>query len=362
MWRPGQRSCNSDKVELIDIPNGSKAPKKTDWPKKTVTTPEQAAQRFVRRCNIGLEHGQSQTGTFDIDNPEATAIAFAAIGLDLDELLAWPTVLIRGKNASKPLYDLRGLDLPYFRLTWPHRTERLANGRAKRFTVFELRAGPGKQDVLPPSRHPAGMHYTWQPHPPRCRADLLPPPPKLLEFWEDHQRLSDLCQVCPWAEQQTSPRPTGNDSRPKFLGESVTAAWNAKHSLHDVLTSFEYEYKGGNRYLPPESVTKSAGAYIYLKNGLEHVVVYNASSPICLHDELGKTRGTTAFGVYLEYEHGGDLTAAVRAAARELGMTYAEVGCSVKGTPWASTGSSLPNNSSTPLRTWEVESPWSKCL
>ena len=81
---------------------------------------------------------------------------------------------------------------------------------------------------------------------------------------------------------------------------------------------YGYTLKSQGRYLAPESSTKAAGAVIYTgQDGLERVAVHNASSPLCQQDARGKTRGVTAFGVWLEYEHGGDLDAAVSAAAKQ---------------------------------------------
>ena len=308
---------------LVSIPYGSKGPKGKSWQHNTITTPEHAALRFKHRLNIGLEHGKSETGTLDIDAAEDAALALEYVGLDLEKILEHPTLKIRGKNAAKPLYDLARLDLPYFKLSWPHPSERLANGKPKYYTVLELRAGPGKQDLLPPSLHPDGMLYTWEPQPPRSRAALLAPPPDLLTLWQDPERLSLMRQACPWREVEA---PTPRAHTPTCTikpGENVIAAFNAKHNLKELLESYGYEHKGYGRYLPPESSTSLAGAVVYSgQDGLERVVVHNASSPLCQQDALGKTRGVTSFGVWLEYEHGGNLTEAVKAAAEELGMTY----------------------------------------
>ena len=191
---------------LVPICYGSKRPTGLDWQHNTVSNPEQAKVRFRGRRNIGLEHGNSHTGTLDLDAAEDAALALEYVGLDLGKILEHPTLKIRGKNAAKPLYDLTGFELPYFKLQWPHPNERLKNGKPKHYTVLELRAGPGKQDLLPPSQHPDGMHYTWEPHPPKSRADLLPPPPDLLALWQDPDRLALMREACPWREVETPPR------------------------------------------------------------------------------------------------------------------------------------------------------------
>lgn len=307
---------------LVPIPLGLKGPREQGWQHNTITDPARAKTVFQRPQNMGLEHGKSQTGTFDIDSLEDAALALAAVGLELEALLSHPTAKIRGKNASKPLYDLTGLELPYRKLTWPHPTERLANGRPKQYTVFELRAGPGKQDVLPPSLHPDGITYRWEPRAPHSRADLLPPPPELLALWQDAEHLTAMRKACPWREVEASPKAVRRPPRTLNPGESVIAAWNERHSLSELLERYGYVPRGYGRYLPPESRTGMAGAVVYQKDGVERMVVYNASSPLCQVDATGTTRSVNAFDVWLEYEHGGDLNAAVRTAAEELNMRY----------------------------------------
>lgn len=317
---------------LVPIPHGSKGPQGRDWQHNTISDPQRAARVFSARLNIGLEHGKSQTGTFDIDSAEDTALALEYVGLDLEAILAHPTVCIRGKNSAKPLYDLTGHDLPYFKLTWPHPSERLLKGRPKHYTVFELRAGPGKQDLLPPSLHPEGMLYRWEPEPPRIRADLLPPPPELLRLWQDPERLALMRQACPWREVEAPIHHAPKSARAVKPGESVIAAFNAQHGLRELLERYGYTPVGRDRYLPPESSTKLPGAIVYTaQDGLERVVVHNASSPLCQQDALGTTRGVTSFGVWLEYEHGGDITAAVKAAAELLDLKTHEAKATLSG-------------------------------
>lgn len=347
---------------LVPIPYGSKAPKGSAWQDNTTTDPDEARRRWNRCRNMGLEHGRSGTGTLDIDNPKAAAIAFEYVGLDLEKLLQYPTVHIIGKNGRKPLYDMRGLNLAHNQLRWPHPSEKLASGSPKYEVVFELRTGAGKQDVLPPSLHPDGMLYGWDREPLR-RSDLLPPPPDLLELWRDPRRLSLMRRACPWREVAEVPERPRRPQKPLEEKERVIDAYNERVSPHELLERYGYTRSGAHRYLPPESKTKTAGAYLYRgHDGLERVVVYNASSPLSYVDGEGRNRGATAFGIFCEYEHRGDVHAAVKAAAAELGMTYSGPDwlerVSVFGAPSPWGRSSGWSKASSP---WgRVSSPWGK--
>jgi putative DNA primase/helicase len=100
---------------IVPISPGSKAPTTKQWnqpggyyePRHIET-----ALGFFKihpKHNLGLVHGPSNTTAFDIDHNEYTRIAFAALGLDLTELLsAYPTPRIRGnpEKLAKPIYKL----------------------------------------------------------------------------------------------------------------------------------------------------------------------------------------------------------------------------------------------------------------
>ena len=307
-------------LALVPIPRGSKAPTGQSWQNHTITNPDDAERVFSRPLNIGCEHGRSHTAALDIDAFDDAVIAFEYVGLDLAEILDHPTVRIVGKNGAKPLYDVTGLALPYWRLCWPHRTKRLGNGRPQHYIVLELRAGLGKQEVLPPSLHPDGIEYTWDPAPPRTRADILPPSAALLELWRDRERLEAMRGACPWREDEPEPQQRRKSVRTRVTDEpSVIDSFNARYGVRELLEKYGYTRRGRDRYLPPESSTKLAGAIVYTGNdGLERVAVHNASSPLCQIDAGGTVRGVSAFGVYAAYEHRGDVRTAVRAAAKEL--------------------------------------------
>ena len=117
---------------------------------------------------------------------------------------------------------------------------------------------------------------------------------------------------------ELTPEPVHRPERTRptpYTGESVIAAFNAATDIHELLESHGYRHKGDNRYLPPSSQSGLAGAVILEgDDGVARVFVHNTSSPLAdgyAHD---------AFDCYRILEHGGDWTAAVKAAADLLGL------------------------------------------
>lgn len=103
-------------------------------------------------------------------------------------------------------------------------------------------------------------------------------------------------------------KPQGNSP-----ATGVICAFNDATDVGELLERYGYKRKGRNRWMWPGSTTGMAG--VYLVPGTQRVVSRHSNDP--LHAD-GKSND--AFGVWCELEHGGDYRAAVRAAARMLGM------------------------------------------
>lgn len=135
---------------LVEIPRGSKGPKKAGWNKRENAITTQKAAAKLNGHNIGLIHEHSKTCAIDIDDLEKARPWLRERGVDIDALLSAPDAvqIVSGRaNRAKLLYKLpKGLKLTH---------RKLADG------ALELRAGP-VQDVLPPSIHPdTKQPYTW---------------------------------------------------------------------------------------------------------------------------------------------------------------------------------------------------------
>jgi hypothetical protein len=281
---------------LVTMPSGTKIPKAKKWQDNPITTLKEARAKTNNAPNIGVNHAHSGTCTLDVDDYELTKLALDAVGINLDALLAAPGPKIRSKNGPKPIYRLsEGLTLGRHHIEW---------GK----TVFELRAGK-VQDLLPPSIHPdTKQPYTWEPAPPQAREDIPEIPGGLLALWQNWDALKPQMDRANPAYVPPEPK-----RRTEAAEGGVIAAFNDKYTAREVLEDNGYKARGKDRYLPPNSTTGVPGVKVF-DDG--RVFSHNGSDPLAgdySHD---------AFSVYTILEHDGDVKAAVRAAAEELGMNH----------------------------------------
>lgn len=157
-------------------PERAKRPVQGNWqrPEQWVITEEKAhdwfkpqdAGGFGERFdnNVGLVHAGSRTLALDVDHLDLAVQFFTAVGLDLHALLSSTAQITRRQPAdaarlrAKAIFELPpDLDPPGYAAVTHH-----AEGEEKGVTVFELRSGRGRQDVLPPSIHPTGAKLEWR--------------------------------------------------------------------------------------------------------------------------------------------------------------------------------------------------------
>ncbi len=252
----------------------------------------------------------SGTATVDADAPaDYIARALAAVGIDYGALLAAPGPKIQG-NPAKPtklLFRLpSGCELSRRALRWPD----AADPSIER-VLFELRGG-SVQDVLPPTVHKdTGEPYRWVGAVPMRPDDVPIIPPELLALWNAWPaNVPVMRDACPWA-----PPPLRRTHRPPVRrhthGHGIIDRYNAYVSVPDVLARAGYREHGG-RWIAPGSTTGTAGV-VLLDDG--RCFSHHAS------DVLADDHAHSAFNVLCRLEHGGDVRAAVRAAAAELGLS-----------------------------------------
>lgn len=298
---------------LVPIPPGEKAPKTPGWQKPggQYTDPQQAAGFWEQHPthNMGVVLGPSGWCSLDIDDVPAARIVFRdVLGLDLDELAAtMPTVVGNPERFRIMLRVPEGETLTRHALAWP-KEEGAGN-----FTVVEFRAGP-VQDVLPPSVHPGtGKPYTWRTPP--ADGELPALPELLLSAWKNWEIFKrEALRACPWyepaAQEQPSPsRPPSSGGGRAGGGESVIDAFNRAHDIEQLLAAHGYQ-KRGTRWLYPHSSTGLPGINIVEGCAYSH----HASDP------LNTGHLVDPFELFLLLDHGGDMKAAVKAAAEALGM------------------------------------------
>ncbi len=310
-------------LALVPIPSGLKGPRAAGWNKEenTIRTGAEAKQTFGGQAlNMGVLHSASDTGTLDIDHAEWAGLALAAIGYNLAELQQWP-VRIKGKNGEKPFFQMGGLRFDRHSIAWPHPTQKQADkdgnptNKPRMVTLFELRAGP-IQDVLPPSIHPdTGKPYEWAGTPPRSRADIPLISDELRALWENWEEYAAKMQAaCPWYTAPTPTKYAAFGNAISIKGERPGDHFRARVHITVVLLRNGYKQKG-ERFLPPGSSGTVAGVRILRgDDGVDRAFSDHGSCP------LNNDHAHDSFSALAILEHGGDIRAAARAAAAELGL------------------------------------------
>jgi len=292
---------------LVTIPAGSKGPTSFGWqkPERALSDPDEARKYYEQNPthNVGLLHGASGTCAIDIDHVENTKLIFEELGIDFSLLMNSAPQIIGRENRGKLIFKAPA-DLITHKISWP-----VKDDPRKTEVVFELRAG-SVQDVLPPSIHPdTGRPYQWAG---RSIFDELPElPPQLLTLWREWDKFRPQLQdICPWkkkAEFQPTKRP-----RPKGDSTSVIDAYNEANDMHSLLIQYGYKQTSRGRYLSPNSTSKLAGVKLF-DDGRAYS--HHASDP------FDSAHTFDAFELYLQYEHMGNVTNAVKEAAQILNVT-----------------------------------------
>lgn len=278
---------------LVHIPAGKKAPTTFGW--QTKATPADH-WRDSPTHNMGLLHGPSGTCALDIDSMPNMRLLCESLGIDLDAILASAPRIVGRPDRGKALFRAPDGDHPTRRLAWPVR------GDLRRTeVVFELRAG-SVQDVLPPSIHPeTGNPYVW------AGADWrsLPPlPDQILTIWREWDRFRhQLADLCPWAPTPSFKRPPPKPRRQDQ--ESVIDTYNASMTIEEALSDAGYR-KVGSRWLSPNSTSRIPGVIVF---DLQHAYSHHASDP------FDSAHTFDAFDIFVHYQHMGNVSAAVKAAA-----------------------------------------------
>lgn len=301
-------------LALVPIDPGEKAPKGKGWnqPGGYFTDAEAAEAFWQKNCrhNMGVVLGPSRVCSLDVDDVAWTRkILWDLLELDLDAMaLAYPTVVGNPERFRILFRVPDGLELSRHALSWP-----LQDDPKKKFTVVELRAGL-VQDVLPPSIHPGtGKPYVWRTAPSAEGLPLLPA--ELLAVWQNWEIFKrDAEAACPWAPKPEIEVRKAAVSRheQQSSGASVIDAFNRAHDVEQLLSAHGYKRRGA-KWLYPASSTGLPG--VTVSEG--RVYSHHAADP------LANGHQNDAFDVFCLLEHGGDRSAATKAAAKALGMEFA---------------------------------------
>ena len=294
-------------LALVPIARGSKAPTGNGWnrPENLITDEAQARKIFGEARNIGVHLGSSRILSLDLDHLDTARLALGRVGVDMDALLETHPVQIQGRGMRLWYNAPEGTEFKRHALS-------MADLDGQTVTALEVRGGNGHQDIAPGSLHPEGMEYRFAKFPPRTRAEIPDAPAWLLDMalnWDAAKRVM-LAEP-----ENVVTAPVSRPPRQYGEGESVITAFNDHYTVRELLTRHGYEPRGEQRYLAPTSSTKLAGVHILRRDdGRECCYSHHGSDPLAgehTHD---------AFSVFCQLEHSGEVKAAVKAAAAELGM------------------------------------------
>lgn len=294
---------------LCSIPRGTKGPTDNGWnnPANIITSLEQVAAITSSRPDngLGLVHNVSGTCAIDVDHLEFFRTCLEELGTSPEVLFAGAPRIVGNTGRDKAIFRLPAGEFKTHKLVWPPR----APGE-KPTTIFELRTG-AVQDVLPPTIHPdTHQPYRWRDGCAPWDLGGVPElPAELIAMWRDWDRFKvQLMAVCPWAPKPEAPKPRARSAGPNG---NVIGQFNQAHDVAAILGAHGYEPKG-RRWLAPTSSSKLAGVVIF-EDGT-HCFSHHASDP------LNDGHAHDAFSVFCQLVHGGDMTAAVAAAADILGL------------------------------------------
>lgn len=346
-----RRYIETFNLALVPIDPGQKAPKGNGWnkPGGYITDAAQAEAFWSKnpKHNMGVVLGPSRVCSLDVDHVEyCRDVMRDILGIDLDELaLAYPTLVGNPARFRVMFRVPEGLEFSRHSLSWPNPLDpdgskhklataalKQARGtgdkaqieamqaRQKEFapvTVFELRAG-AVQDVLPPSIHPdTGQPYTWR-NPP---ADgLLELPCDLVKTWKNWEIFKRMAlEACPWAPAAPKPPAKVTKASPSrgVSGDnpSVIEVFNRGTNIESLLQRHGYLQRG-RKWLAPQSSTGLPGVNVVEDQGEQRLYSHHGSDP------LANGHMNDAFDVFCILEHNGDTSAAIKAAARSLGIDH----------------------------------------
>lgn len=300
--------------ELVPLPPMQKFPTADNWGENTLKDSQQAVDFYNAnpKNGMGLVLGKSKMCSLDIDCEESFQALLAEFGLPAEDLDQYPCIQGRGRRITFRVPE--GVDLPYCKLNWP--TE---GDPKKKYTVVEFRAsGDGKQrqDCLPPTIHPdTGKPYTWLVQPPK-EGDWPTPPDWVIAIWTAWDKFKpQFVEACPWGPKPVdlpapAPKPASTNG-----GSDVIQQYMQANPLSGQLTRYGYKQKG-RRWLSPHSGTGIPGVHILPDR--ERCYIFHASDPLCSEDRNGQP--VNSFDLFCEFDHSGDVRAAVKAAAEELGI------------------------------------------
>jgi len=186
-----------------------------------------------------------------------------------------------------------------------------ADNAEGRITAIETR-GEGGYAVVPPSYCPEAIKRGQKHRQPykAIQGDFAKIPTLSDEQAKFLLEAARSLDEMPLSKKQMQSAPLPPNRNGDGADSGVIGAFNERYELSAILERNRYE-KRGNRFLAPDSTTGLAGVHIF-ENG--RCFSHHAN------DLLNDGHSHDAFDVFRLLEHGGDIRAAVKAAAEVLGI------------------------------------------
>ncbi len=290
-------------ISIVPIQPGTKNPyfdllprdekQKAIWEpyKSRLATEKEISKWFQQECGIGIIGGAVSGGLLIIDFESIEAFeqwqSYALMVVDATILQSMP-IVETGKGRHV-----------YLRCEEPGKNRKLATQGKN--TLIETR-GEGGYVLAPPTIHPSGKTYTT------IHGDLTNIPHIPMEYV--HALLGAARAVSP-PVFPLSGKPTQNGNG----NGNVIDTFNATYTLEDILTQHGYTRAGINRLVRPggekSSVILSEGRSIH----------FNSNDLLYREAPGGGYYSHDAFSAWCCLEHGDDVKAAVKAAAKMLNLT-----------------------------------------
>jgi hypothetical protein len=185
----------------------------------------------------------------------------------------------------------------YFRMDDPVSNRKLAT--SNREVIAETR-GQGGYVLAPPSLHPSGTFYEL------LSGDLGDIP--LLDHSQAMKLLDAAQTLAPAVEHST--RSGGDNAGPDVIG-----TFNSTYTIEHILETHGYTQESSGRFVRPGGERSSV---IIVADRSIH---YNPNDPLYCEAPGGNQHSHTPFNAWCLLNHNGDVKAAVKAAAHELGLT-----------------------------------------
>ena len=190
----------------------------------------------------------------------------------------------------------------YLRMREPEGNRKLAKENGE--TLAETR-GQGGYVLVPPTLHPLGVPYRL------LSGDLSAIP---LIGDDEALALFDAARaLAPVVEHPTSANGGGRGAAER--GGDVIGAFNRAHTITEILETHGYQPFSHNRYVRPGGRRDSVAIIG------DRSVHYNTADALYSEAPGGGYHSHSPFGAWCLLEHGGDVKAAVRAAAQQLGLS-----------------------------------------